>query len=199
MRRNSNDLAQGIATRGRDPKFIVRAILGTLLAANLAATGLLLFPPGGSAEDLARQMASLQTQLAAKRAAIQQAREHAAAVQEGRAEGDKFLDEYFLPLRKAYRAVDSELLRAAAAAKIKPKETAYAAEPIEGSDTLQMLSITATYEGSYQDVLSFVHAIDQSPSMLIIESLSAVPQQGANILAVSLKIDTFVRSEASAE
>jgi type IV pilus assembly protein PilO len=178
---------------------IVRVVLGTLVAANVAAAGLLLFPPGGSAEVLARQMASLQTQLAAKKVAIQKAREHAAAVEEGRAEGDQFLSEYFLPLRRAYRAVDSELLHAAAAAKIKPKETSYSAEPIEGSDTLQMLSITATYEGSYQDVLSFVHTIDQSPSMLIIESLSAVPQQGSNALAVSLKIDTFVRAEASAE
>jgi hypothetical protein len=144
-------------------------------------------------------MASLQTQLAAKKVALKQAHEHAAAVEEGRAEGDQFLSDYFLPLRRAYRVVDSELLRAAAAAKIKPKETGYSAEPIEGSDTLQMMSITATYEGSYQDVLSFVHAIDQSPSMLIIESLSAVPQQGSNVLAVSLKIDTFVRSEAAAE
>jgi type IV pilus assembly protein PilO len=199
MPKNSSDPAPVTRGRVRDPKLIVRVILGTLLAANLAAAGLLLFPPGGSAEDLARQMAALQTQLAARKVAIQKAREHAAAVEEGRAEGDQFLSDYFLPMRRAYRAVDSELLRAAAAAKIKPKETAYAAQPIEGSDTLQMLSITATYEGSYQDVLSFVHTIDQSSSMLIIESLSAVPQTGSNVLAVSLKIDTFVRAEGSAE
>src|SRR5271154_1829333 len=182
---------------GRDPRFAVRVILGSLLALNLVATGFLLFPPGGSAEDLERQMAALQTQLAVKKIALQQARQHAAAVEEGRGEGDGFLDNYFLPLRSAYRTVDSELLRAAAAAKIKPKETAYSAAPIEGSDTLQMMTITATYEGGYKDVLSFVHAIDQSPKMLIIESLSAVPQQGSNMLAVSMKIDAFVRAEAS--
>jgi type IV pilus assembly protein PilO len=199
MPRNSNDSGPVIRGRGRDPKVIVRAILGTLLAANIIAAGLLLYPPGGSAEDLARQIASLQAQLAAKETAIAQTREHTAQVAEGRAEGNQFLNQYFLPLRSAYSAVESELQRAAAAAKIKPKPTSYIAEPIEGSDTLQMMSITANYEGSYHDLLSFVHIIDQSPSMLIIESLSAVPQQGTNVLAVSMKINTFVRSEASDE
>jgi hypothetical protein len=199
MPRSSNESGSAVRGRRRDPKFIVRIVLGTLLAAHLVAAGLLLYPPGGSADDLARQMASLQTQIAAKKAAIKQAREHAAAVEEGRDEGNKFLGDYFLPIRTAYSTVESELQRAAAAAKIKPKETAYTAEPIEGSDTLQMMSITATYEGSYKDVLSFVHTIDQSPSMLIIESLSAVPQQGSNVLAVSMKINAFVRSEAPSE
>jgi Tfp pilus assembly protein PilO len=185
--------------RARDPKLVVRVILGTLLAANVVATGFLLFPPGGSAEDLERQMAALQTQLSVKKAALNQAREHAAQVGEGRDEGDKFLGDYFLPLRTAYLAVDSELQRAATAAKVKPKGNTFEAEPIEGSDTLEMLSITATYEASYRDLLSFVHTIDQSPRMLIIESLSAVPQEGSNLLAVSMKIDTFVRSEATAE
>jgi Tfp pilus assembly protein PilO len=199
MPRNSNDSGPVTRGRGRDPKLMVRVILGTLLGVNLAAAGLLLFPPGGSAEDLARQMASLQTQLAAKKIAIQQAREHAAAVEEGRAEGDKFLNDYFLPVRTADNTLVSELQVAAAAAKIKPKEHSFVREPIEGSDTLQMMSITATYEGTYHDVLSFVHAIDQSPRMLIIESLTAVPQQGSNILAVSMKINAFVRSEAASE
>ena len=186
-------------TNGRDPRFLVRVILGTLLAANVIAAGVLLFPPGGSADDLARQMATLQSQVESKRAMLEQIRQHAAAVEAGRSEGDKFVADYFLPLRTSYNTLESELARAAAAAKIKPKGTQYNNEPIEGSDTLQMVSITATYEGQYADVLKFVHAIDQSPRLMIIESLSAVPQQGSNTLAVSLKIDAFVRDEAGGE
>jgi Tfp pilus assembly protein PilO len=195
----ANDLGPTGRGRGRDPKFLVRVILGVLLAANVVAAGFLLYPPGGSAEDLQRQMASLQTQLAVKNAAIKQAREHAAAVEEGRKEGDAFLDEYFLPVRTADNTLVSELQLAAAAAKIKPKEHSLNREPIDGSDTLQMVSITATYEGSYHDLLSFLHAIDQSHRMLIIESLNAVPQQGSNLLAVSMKIDAFVRLEGAEE
>ncbi len=43
------------------PKLIVRTILGVLVAANLIAAGLVMFPPGGSEEDLQRQFASLQS------------------------------------------------------------------------------------------------------------------------------------------
>jgi hypothetical protein len=191
MPRNSNDVK---TVKSRDPRTAVRVVLGTLLAANLVAAGLILFPPGGSAEALARQMAALQVELATRRAAIAATRQHAMEVEEGRAEGDKFVADYFLPLRTSDHTLDSELQRAAAAAKIKPKGTSFAHELIEGSNTLQMVSVTATFEGTYNNVVNFVHSIDQSPLLLIIDSLSAVPQQGSNTLSVSLKIDAFVRS-----
>jgi hypothetical protein len=196
MARNSSPPAQA---KSRDSRVAVRAILGTLLVANLGAAGLILFPPGGSAEALARQMAALQVQLAANRTSLEQTRQHALQVEEGRAEGDKFLTEYFLPLRTAYNTLDSVLQSAAADAKIKHLDAAFSAEAIEGSDTLQMVSVTATYEGLYADVLKFVHSLDQSQRMLIIESLAAVPQQGSSVLSVSMKIDAFVRNGEGSE
>ncbi len=181
--------------RARDPKFAVRVILGVLLAANVIAAGLLRFPPGGSADDLARQIAALQRQVANSRIALEQTRQHALAVQEGRDEGDKFVQQYFLPLRTASGTLNSELQRAATAAKIKPKGATLSFQAIEGSDSLQKVDITATFEGQYADVLKFVHSIDQSPLLLIIESLNAVPQQDSKILEVSMKMDAFVRAE----
>jgi Tfp pilus assembly protein PilO len=195
MPRNSSVAGSVAPAKSRDPKVFVRSVVGALLAANVVAAGLILFPPGGSAESLARQMGELQVQLAANRTALEQTRQHAAQVEEGRAEGDKFLTDYFLPLRTSDNALDSELQRAATASKIKSKGTNFSHEPIEGSDTLQMVSITANYEGAYADILKFVHAIDQTPRLLIIESLSAVPQQGSTLLSVSMKIDAFVRGD----
>ena len=62
------------------------------------------------------------------------------------------------------------------------------------------MSITAAYEGTYADVLHFVHEIDRSPRMLIIESLNAAPEQGpGKLITVSMKLDTFVREEGSLE
>ncbi len=177
----------------RDPNLIVRILLGTLLAANLIAAGLVLFPPGGSAEELDRQYASLQSQLRAKQALVERTREHAGAVETGRGEGDKFLSEYFLPDRRAFEALLSELDAAAGNTKIKPREHAYSTEPVEGSDSLSMMTITAAYEGTYADLMHFVHEIDKSPRLLIIESLNAAPQAGTNLLSVSMKLDTFVR------
>ena len=177
----------------------MRVILGVLLTANIIAAGLLEFPPGGSAEDLGRQVASLQKQVSSQRAALEQTRQHALAVAQGREEGDKFIQQYFLPLRSASGILNSELQRAATEAKIKPKATNLAFQPIEGSDTLETVIITANYEGQYADVLKFVHSIDQSPLLLIIESLNAVPQEGSNLLAVSMRLDAFVRAEEGGE
>ena len=46
---------------------MLRVVVGVLLVANLAAAGILLFPPGGSAEDLEKELASLQVRAKAKR------------------------------------------------------------------------------------------------------------------------------------
>ena len=194
MARNSNS-AVSAAGRARDYKFLMRVILGGLAAANLVAAGLVLFPPGGSAETLEHQLETLQSQATAKRATLARTREHAASVEKGRAEGDKFLATYFLPRRTAYSTLIGELQSAAASSKIKPRDQSYTLDPIEGSDALSMMTITWNFEGAYRDVLSFVHAIDQSQRLMIIDSLNSVPQQGTSTLSVSMKINAFVREE----
>src|SRR5580658_100204 len=194
MPRNSKS-----AGASRDPRLLVRIVLGVLVAANLAAAALVLFPPGGSAEDLQRQMTSLQSQISSNQALLERTRQHLAAVEKGRSEGDRFLSTYFLVNRTASLTLLGELSEAANRSKIKPKENSYSDEPIEGSDSLKMLTITYNLEGAYRDVLSFVHELDRSPRLMIIESLSAQPQQGSNVLSVSMKLDTFVRDDQSAQ
>jgi Tfp pilus assembly protein PilO len=181
----------------RDPRLLVRIVLGVLVVANLAAAALVLFPPGGSAEDLQRQMASLQSQISSNQALLERTRQHLAAVEKGRNEGDRFLSSYFLVARTAYSTLLGELNEAASRSKIKPRENSFSPEPIEGSESLNMLTITYNFDGAYRDVMSFVHELDRSPRLLIIESLNAQPQQGSNVLSVSMKIDTFVRDDAS--
>jgi type IV pilus assembly protein PilO len=172
---------------------IIRVVLGALLAANLVAAGLVLFPPGGSAENLQRQMPALQSQVAQAKARLERTREHVSAVEKGREEGDQFLAGYFLERRTAYSTLLTEIGEAATSSKIKQREYSYSTEPIEGSDTLSMMTITANFDGAYRDVLNFVHELDKSPRLLIVESLNAAPQQNSNVLSVSMKIDTFVR------
>jgi len=174
-----------------------RIVLGVLAAANVVAAILVMYPPGGSADDLERQRENLQVQAATRRAQIEQTRQHAGSVEKGRSEGEKFLSDYFLARRTAYSTLLSELDAAADQAKIKPKEHAYATEPIEGSDSLSLMTITANYEGTYANLMRFVHEIDRSPRMLIIEALNAAPQQGSGTLSVSMKIDAFVRGDGS--
>lgn len=186
-------------TNWRDPRIVGRVLAGILAAANLVAAALIVFPPGGSADELERQLASLQSQAAAQRAQLVRTRQHADSVEKGRQEGDQFLGNYFLARRTAYSTLLSELVSAADQSKIKPKEHAYSTEPIEGSDALSMMTISANYEGSYANLMHFIHEIDSSPRLLIIEGLNAAPQQGSGILNISMKIDTFVREDGSAQ
>jgi len=176
-----------------------RIALGVLLLATIFAAWIVMYPPGGSADDLQQQLAALQSQTTARRTLLASTRQHVAAVEQGRTEGDKFLNEYFLARRTAYSTLLSELVDAADRAKIKPKEHAYATEPIEGSDSLSMMSISANYEGTYANLMRFVHELDRSPRLLIIEALNAAPEQSGGTLNISMKIDTFVRDDGSAQ
>ncbi len=176
---------------------MVRLVLGILLLANIVAAGLVLFPPGGSAEDLDRQRVTLGAQLRAKQAVLETTRQHAAAVDKGRTEGDQFLSQYFLANRISSSTLLGELQQAASQTKLKARDTTFSMLPIEGSDTLSVESIVAAYEGTYPDVMHLVHEIDRSKKFLMIESLTAAPQQTGDILTVSLKVNAFVREDAS--
>jgi hypothetical protein len=158
---------------------------------------LVLYPPGGSADDLERELATLQSQIAQKRALLERSRLNVTAVEKGRGEGDRFLNDYFLNRRTADSALLSELTAAAARAQIKERDRGQTTEFIEGSDSLSMMTITASYEGTYRNLLNFIGELDRSETLLIIESMSAAPQQGSPTLTVSMKIDAFIRDEAS--
>jgi hypothetical protein len=175
---------------------VLRIILGVLLALNLIAAGFVLFPPGGSAEQMEEQLAALQSRVAAGTRTLEITRQHVAAVEMGRSQGDQFLGTYFLSRRSAYSTLLGQLGETAQQSQIKAREHSFSTEPIEGSDTLSMMTITASYEGTYQNLMNFVHQVDQSPGMMIIESLNAAPQAGSNTLSVQMKIDTFVREDA---
>ena len=174
-----------------------RIALLVFAVADLGAAWILLYPPGGSADELEQQLTALQAQTSAKRALLTSTRQHVAAVEQGRSEGEQFLDQYFLARRTAYSTLLSELVAAADEAKIKPKEHAYSTEPIEGSDNLSMMSISGNYEGTYSNLMRFVHELDRSPRLLIIEGLNAAPQATGGTLNISMKIDTFVREDGS--
>jgi type IV pilus assembly protein PilO len=186
---------QSTSRKWRDPRVTVRIVLGVLVALNVIAAIVLLFPPGGTAEQMEDELARLQSQASIKGKALKITRQHVAAVEKGRSEGEQFLGNYFLSRRTAYSTLLDELGAAAQKSQIKPREHSYATEPIEGSDTLSMMTITANYEGTYQNLMNFVHEVDQSPGMMIIESLNAAPQTGTNSLVVNMKLDTFVRED----
>jgi hypothetical protein len=120
-------------------------------------------------------------------------------VQLARQQGDEFLAKYFMDIRTTSSQIDEELLKAAKDAGVRQLPTGYEHQPIEGSDTLEMLTITEGIEGSYEGLTKFINLLDKSPRFLIIENLqTAAPQQNGKSLNVQIKIDTFARQEPGA-
>jgi hypothetical protein len=182
-----------------NPRAVMRLVLAVLLFANLVAFYFVIRPIGGSPQDLRQQVATLRTQIRQQQSVLDRTRLLAGKIEIGRGEGDSFMGRYFLPRRAAYSAIVGELNNLAGQSKIVSKETSFGIEQVDGSDTLEMLQISANYDATYQDLIHFVNLLDKSDRLLIIESLAATPQQGGNRLNVLFKLDTFVREDASTQ
>jgi hypothetical protein len=174
---------------------IARLVLGILLFANLLAAFAIFQPLGGSAEELDQQLGEIGNQLQREQQQLQRMRALVNKIEQARASGDSFLETYFMGRRTTSSTIGSELLKAAKDAGIKPKEHSFTFDPIEGSDTLSMMTIVGNYEGTYGDLLQFVNRLDKSARFLIIDTMSAAPLQGTGNLAISIKLNTFVRED----
>ena len=177
----------------KDPKQGLRIVLGTLLAANLVAGWMVWRPVGGSPEELRAEVSAARKQLAERRILLKGTREIGAKASVAKSEGDRFLDNYFLARRTTYSTVEAELNASSGASGITLRDHAYNAEPIEGSDDLSMLTVTANFEGTYDQLIHMVNLLDRSKLLLIIDSLQATPQQGSPKLLINMKLNAFVR------
>lgn len=184
---------------GKDPRLTARVALGLLLVANLVAAAAVFRPWGGSAEGLQQQLAQLRRDQQQRQAAVERLRALVGTVEKTRTEVDRFFDRYFLDGQTVYSTVLAELNGLAEKAGVKAKDHTFNAEPIEGSDTLGMMTITGYYEGAYADLVELVNAIDRSPRFLTIDRLQAAPLQSQGTLNVNLRLNVFVRGEAASQ
>ena len=194
MRKSSN-----WAVKWKEPRTLMQAGIGVLVAANLAMAVVAFKPFGGSADDLRKEEQALRNQLAAMQARLGISRRMAAKVETAREQGDQFLVKYVVARRTASSAVYEELTRMATEAGVQPQTGTFQYEAIDGSDTLQMMVISAGFEGTYQQITKFLNLVDKSPRFLVIESMqTAAPGQNSKNaeqkLPVQFTIKTFVRS-----
>ena len=174
---------------------IARSILGILLLANLLAAFAIFQPLGGSAEQLDQELGEMQKQLQRDQAQVQRMRSIESKIQHARTSGDSFLTTYFMDRRTASSSIVSELNRAAKEAGMTAKEHSFTFDALEGSDTLSMMTVVGNYEGTYSDLLQLVNRLDKSSRFLIIDTMTATPLAGSGKLAISIKLNTFVRED----
>jgi len=178
----------------RDPRVMMRALIGVLLAANLVAAVMAFKPFGGSADDLTRQETALRTQLTALQTRVALDRKLVEKVQTARKEGDDFLDEYFMDRKTESSDVAEELERITKEAGMKPLGISLQLEDLTGSDTLKMLDITAGFEGSYGDLTKVINLLDKSPRFFVIDNMQTAGVQNGKSVSVQLKLKCFVRA-----
>src|ERR1051325_5890080 len=82
----------------KDPRVLMRVLIGILLAANLAVAVVAFHPFGGSADDLRRARQRLSSQLAQAENRLAASKRLVEKVRMARTEGDKFLGEYFMDI-----------------------------------------------------------------------------------------------------
>lgn len=174
---------------------VLHLLLGLLIAANAIALYFLIRPPGGSEEKLTEEATSLTAQLQQRRIFLKKLQTTSAGVEKGNTQAADFEKTYFLAPRRAYPEVLSELLTLGQKAGLREKENAYATEPIEGTRDLNLLNVTAHYQGTYPDLLKFVNSIDHSPKLLILDTLNASPEQGSNNLNISMRFQAILQEQ----
>ena len=177
-----------------DPKFLVRVVLGVLLVANLVAAAMAYHVFDASPEALNQQLAAAIAQRQAWQLQLNRTRTLASSVDRGKQEGEKFLSTYMTSRRHTYSTIIGELTETAKTAGMKAGAT-ISLEPIQGSDDLDMMSVTLTLEGNYSQLMKFVNLLDRSPRFLIIETLTVTPRAKSDILSVGIKLDTFVKED----
>ncbi len=182
-----------LSSRLREPRVMMRAIIGALLVGNLAAAVIAFKPFGGGADDLQRQEASLQQQVSSMRKRIDASKLMVEKMQNARQDRDQFLAKYVTEERIGASTLLDELSRIANESGVKQLPVTYNEQDIEGSDYFKMVTVTLGCEGNYTSLAKFINLVDKSPHFLIIESLNtSAPLQNGAALNVQLKIDTFV-------
>jgi Tfp pilus assembly protein PilO len=180
----------------KEPRFLVRVVLGLLLLANLVGAGIAFNLFGPSPAALEQQLAAARARLQADQARLTRSRLLSSNIGKGKTDGDTFLASYFTTRRRTYSTIISEITGVAKMAGMKAQEWTIAPlDPIEGSDDLSMMTIAINFEGGYPQLVKFVNALDRSPRFLIIDSMQATPQPKGDILSVTLKLNAFIKDD----
>jgi len=142
-------LAERLKWKGvaiKKPRVMLRAIIGTLLAATWWRRSWPSNRSAGRPADLRREQQALRAQLTRLQARAATSKRLVEKVETARREGDQFLAKYVTDRRTISSTIQDELNGQPKEAGIKPLPATLDLEPIEGSDTLEMMSISAGYE-----------------------------------------------------
>ena len=196
MPRNFSSFFPGKAGAARsEVRRWLQIAVGLLVVLNLVAFYLYIAPPGGTRWELTRQSEELKSEIASAKAHANRLRAVSAKVQLGGNESSDFETRYVLPKRLAYGMVIAEIERMAKLSGLQERDAVYSEEPIEGSADLNLLNSTANYEGTYDHLKKFLYEVDHSPMLIMLENITAAPQQKGNEINTSIRFQAVIRED----
>jgi type IV pilus assembly protein PilO len=180
----------------KEPAVLVRGALGLLLLANLIAAMFAFHVFGTSPAEIDASVVAARSRLAAEQVRLTRSRRLTGNIDKGRTESEAFLATYATSRRHTYSTIISEINQTSKLAGMSMKEqTISPLDPIEGSDDLDIMSMSINFEGGYAQLVKFVNLLDRSPRFLVIESMQAAPQPKGDVLTVTLKMNTLVKDD----
>ena len=180
----------------RGARFWLR-ITGVVLALlNGVALFFYLAPPGGSKRELMQESEAVRNQILLTRARTAWLRNVAGKMSIGNTESGDFEARYFLPKRLAYSAIIAEIQRMSKEAGFQERDAVYTEEPIEGSNDLDLMTCTASYQGTYENLMRFLYQVDHSPMLLMLENLQAAPQQHPGEINASIRFQAVIEEDS---
>lgn len=172
---------------------LLLSVAGLLLLANLAL-GLTL------QQYLVPTVNSLEQQLIQSQAELRGSTSKGKSPAQLFAQGERDLKTFRekIPSHQEFTGLIVELQSLADEAGLDLNRITYAHEQGKGSDLLQY-KLNFTLEGSYRDIKQFVHALEQSPRLIIIEQigLQGVGQDIDTDVRLQLSLETFFRAGVS--
>jgi hypothetical protein len=180
----------------KDTQVRIRVVLGMLLVANMVAACFAFHLFDDSPEKLGQQVLSMRHQILTQLQKLNQTRQLAGKVEKGREQETTFISTYMTSRRATYSTIISEIDQMANQAGMTSKDSSITLDALQGTDSLDMMTITANFVGDYKNLLIFMNLVDRSKRFLIIETLAVSPQQNLK-LAVAMKLHTFVREDAN--
>jgi Tfp pilus assembly protein PilO len=180
----------------REPKVMVRAALGVLLVANLIAAAFAFHLIGASPEALSLQVAGALAEKQSTQAKLNRSRVLTGKIGKGKDEGESFLSSYMTPRRYTFSTIIGEMNDTSKVSGMKMLDATIAPlDPIEGSEDLDMMTISVNFEGGYNELVKFVNLLDRSKRFLILESLTVTPRPKGDVLVVNVRLNTFVKED----
>jgi Tfp pilus assembly protein PilO len=167
----------------RGVRFWLQTVVGILAVSNAVALFLYFDPPGGSRAELTAQSEQLKFSINAAKAQGSRLRKVSTQVQLGSQQAVDFQSHYILPKRLAYETIMAEIQRMAQASNLNERDGQMTEEPIEGTADLTLLTNAVNFEGSYDSLMRFLYAVDRSPQLLWLDTLTATPQKAGQVTA----------------